>query len=92
MDAKVPQPTFGHDDMKVEVAHVEHHNAGNDKASYVENGGQHVQETEEIVYEPGTAEEKALVRKMDMRLLPILWLMYVFNYLDRTNIGASSPV
>ena len=75
MDAKIPQPTFGHDDMKVEVAHVEHHNV-NEKESYVENGRQHGQETDEIVYVPGTAEEKALVRKMDFRLLPILWLMY----------------
>ncbi|KAJ9092566.1 hypothetical protein QFC21_006797 [Naganishia friedmannii] len=87
MDAKLPQPTFGHDDMKVEVSHVEHQKDFNDKESYVENGRQHGQDTNEIVYVSGTAEEKALVRKMDMRLLPILWLMYVFNYLDRTNIG-----
>lgn len=40
-------------------------------------------------YVPGTAEERALLRKIDLRMLPILWLMYVFNYLDRTNIGVS---
>ncbi|KAJ9112215.1 hypothetical protein QFC22_006299 [Naganishia vaughanmartiniae] len=79
MDAKVPQPTFGHDDLKVEVAHVENHGEKNDQESYVETGRQHGQETDEIVYVPGTAEEKALVRKMDMRLLPILWLMYVMT-------------
>lgn len=38
-------------------------------------------------YVPGTAEEKRLVRKMDIRLMPILWVMYIFNYIDRTNIG-----
>jgi len=38
-------------------------------------------------YTPGTAEEARLVRKIDKRLLPMLWLMYIFNYLDRTNIG-----
>ncbi|WWC69764.1 uncharacterized protein I206_103707 [Kwoniella pini CBS 10737] len=38
-------------------------------------------------YTPNTPEEKRLVRKIDRHLLPMLWLMYVFNYLDRTNIG-----
>ncbi|KAJ9091900.1 hypothetical protein QFC19_008927 [Naganishia cerealis] len=76
MDVKLPQPTFGHDDAKLEVSHVEHRADVNDKESYVENGRQYGQATDEIVYVPGTAEEKALVRKMDFRLLPILWLMY----------------
>ncbi|ORY26990.1 major facilitator superfamily transporter [Naematelia encephala] len=38
-------------------------------------------------YVSGTVEEKNLVRKIDRHILPMLWLMYVFNYLDRTNIG-----
>lgn len=29
------------------------------------------------------AAEKALVRKIDIRLIPILILMYIMNYLDR---------
>ncbi|RJE25139.1 Major Facilitator Superfamily [Aspergillus sclerotialis] len=33
------------------------------------------------------AEEKALVRKVDLFLLPSIWLMYLFSYADRTNIG-----
>ncbi|VDC05700.1 unnamed protein product [Peniophora sp. CBMAI 1063] len=33
--------------------------------------------------------EKALVRKLDMRILPILCLMYLAAYLDRSNIGNS---
>jgi len=37
-------------------------------------------------YVPGTDAEKALVRKIDMRLIPMLWIMYVLNYIDRTNI------
>lgn len=36
-----------------------------------------------------TPEEKRLVRKIDRRLLPMLWVMYIFNYLDRTNVGVS---
>jgi hypothetical protein len=38
-------------------------------------------------YVPGTPEERRLVRKMDLRLMPILWVMYIFNYIDRTNTG-----
>jgi hypothetical protein len=38
-------------------------------------------------YIAGSKEEKDLLRKIDWHLIPILWAMYVFNYLDRTNIG-----
>ncbi|KAJ9119048.1 hypothetical protein QFC22_003539 [Naganishia vaughanmartiniae] len=38
-------------------------------------------------YEPGGAEEKAFIRKLDRRLIPIIWFMYVMSYLDRANIG-----
>ncbi|KAK1138776.1 hypothetical protein N8T08_002007 [Aspergillus melleus] len=33
--------------------------------------------------------EKALVRKIDLRLLPITIIMYILNYLDRNNIAAA---
>lgn len=74
-DVKVAQPTFGHDHEKLEITHAEHRDVGTDDPSFVEKGG-NGQPTLDIVYVPGTAEEKALVRKMDRRLLPILWLMY----------------
>jgi sugar phosphate permease len=32
-------------------------------------------------------EEKALLRKVDMRLIPSVFLMYLLSYLDRSNIG-----
>ena len=32
-------------------------------------------------------EEKKLVRKIDLFLLPTIWLMYLLSYIDRTNIG-----
>lgn len=38
-------------------------------------------------YVPGTDAEKKLLRKIDMRLIPCLWVMYILNYVDRTNIG-----
>lgn len=33
--------------------------------------------------------EMALVRKIDLRLLPMIILMYIMNYLDRNNIAAA---
>ncbi|KAG7094886.1 hypothetical protein E1B28_005693 [Marasmius oreades] len=33
------------------------------------------------------AEEKKLVRKLDRRILPMACLLYLFAYLDRTNLG-----
>ncbi|OBR06348.1 Major facilitator superfamily transporter [Colletotrichum higginsianum IMI 349063] len=42
-------------------------------------------------YVPGTREEKQLVRKIDIFLMPMLWIMYILNYVDRTNILADRP-
>ncbi|RBA09015.1 hypothetical protein FPRO05_07295 [Fusarium proliferatum] len=37
---------------------------------------------------PNAAElEKRIVRKLDMWMLPQLWILYMFNYLNRTNIA-----
>lgn len=33
------------------------------------------------------AKEKRIVRTLDMTLLPQLWILYMFNYLNRTNIA-----
>jgi hypothetical protein len=33
------------------------------------------------------AIEKSLVRKLDLTLVPMVWLLYLFNYLDRNNIA-----
>lgn len=33
--------------------------------------------------------ERALVRKIDLRLLPMIILIYIMNYLDRNNIAAA---
>ncbi|KIM43201.1 hypothetical protein M413DRAFT_398146 [Hebeloma cylindrosporum] len=39
-----------------------------------------------------TPEDKALLRKIDLRLLPILTLLYLLSFLDRTNIGNAKIV
>lgn len=33
------------------------------------------------------AAEKSLVRKLDFTLVPMIWILYMFNYLDRNNIA-----
>ncbi|KAL4254788.1 MFS transporter superfamily protein [Abortiporus biennis] len=35
----------------------------------------------------GTPEEKALLRRLDMRIMPLACILYLFAYLDRTNLG-----
>ncbi|ORY26022.1 MFS transporter [Naematelia encephala] len=38
-------------------------------------------------YVPGSDAEKALVRKIDKRIIPCIWGLYTLSYLDRANIG-----
>lgn len=43
---------------------------------------ENVNGTDEVSFSP--EEEKALVRKIDLTLLPTIWVMYLLSYLDRT--------
>ncbi|KAJ7863090.1 major facilitator superfamily domain-containing protein [Mycena olivaceomarginata] len=44
-------------------------------------------ESQEALDQFDTPEDRALVRKIDLRLIPILTLLYLLSFLDRTNIG-----
>ena len=51
-------------------------------------------ETEVLISDNGPARdpewraaERRLVRKLDMTLLPMAWVLYMFNYLDRNGIA-----
>lgn len=44
----------------------------------------HVEGASSLEMEARSKEEKALVRKMDMFLMPTMWFMYLFSYADRT--------
>ena len=33
---------------------------------------------------PKSAAEKKLVRKIDLHILPCMWMMYLWSYMDRT--------
>jgi hypothetical protein len=35
----------------------------------------------------GSSAEKRLVRKLDWRILPCCWILYLLGFLDRANIG-----
>ncbi|ORX38164.1 major facilitator superfamily domain-containing protein [Kockovaella imperatae] len=38
-------------------------------------------------YSPGSDDERNLVRKIDLRVIPCVWALYTLSYLDRANIG-----
>ncbi|KAK0638944.1 major facilitator superfamily domain-containing protein [Cercophora newfieldiana] len=53
-----------------------------------------VQRDEQLEYAPGPGleqfahlDQKAILRKMDMRLIPMLAILYLLSFLDRGNIG-----
>lgn len=42
----------------------------------------------EVVIDEDTRKmEKRIVRKLDMTLMPVVWILYFFNYMDRNNIA-----
>ena len=43
--------------------------------------------TEISNHDADTVHERALIRKIDLHLLPAIWLMYLLSYIDRANIG-----
>ena len=70
-------PQDNHFSVHPKMSHEEHHL----KNTQSENG----------VVDHETPEwkwsEKSLVRKLDMTLMPMVWILYMFNYLDRNNIA-----
>jgi hypothetical protein len=40
-----------------------------------------------LQWQEGTDAEKRLVRKLDWRILPCCWTLYLLGFLDRANIG-----
>ena len=41
----------------------------------------------QLQWAEGTAAEKKLVRKLDWRILPCCWVLYLLGFLDRANVG-----
>jgi hypothetical protein len=42
---------------------------------------------EAVIDENTRIMEKRIVRKLDMTLMPVVWVLYFFNYMDRNNIA-----
>ncbi|KZT03825.1 MFS general substrate transporter [Laetiporus sulphureus 93-53] len=64
-----------------------------DKAAFtdvVDEKGERVDEIEEVKPQQskiGSPEERRLVKKLDGRIMPIACILYLFAYLDRSNLG-----
>ncbi|KAF9501787.1 MFS general substrate transporter [Pleurotus eryngii] len=56
-------------------------------ASEKESQNSQAQETHSIPTDYDKKQDKKLIRKVDLRLIPILTLLYLLSFLDRTNIG-----
>lgn len=48
---------------------------------------QHFELDAEWQHASSSKAERALVRKLDWRLVPACWLMYLLSNIDRSNIG-----
>jgi hypothetical protein len=60
------------------------HGTNNNEKSAVKNYD-HLKRTSALFQEPKL--EKALVRKLDRHILPLVCILYCFSFLDRVNIG-----
>lgn len=61
---------------------------GTQKDDYLERLGSLRKQEEEGTFEPPSAEEEAkVIRKLDWRLLPLVFLLYTLAVLDRSNLG-----
>ena len=67
-----------HDPEKASSSHAEHPETAPGKEAYVP--------TTDFVY-PTPAEEAAVIRKLDWRLMPIVFILYMLSVLDRSNLG-----
>ncbi|KAJ7764290.1 MFS general substrate transporter [Mycena metata] len=67
---------FGATDVHIEYAKTAERN----EVVYYVDGGRRV-------YVPGSAEERRLVRKIDLHMFTCVSVLYLLNYLDRQNIG-----
>ncbi|CED82688.1 Permease of the major facilitator superfamily [Phaffia rhodozyma] len=78
MDEKTKQETF-------HIEHLESDPKKDPERDYADSDIASV-DRQSVLLER-SEEEKRLVRKIDKRLMPMFWVMYVLNYIDRTNIG-----
>lgn len=78
VNAYNPNGVNGYTDgnSKVATEHLEAHPSNDHKRD--------IEDEAVAEYVPDTPEEKKLVRKIDIHLLPMLWVMYILNYVSTT--------
>jgi hypothetical protein len=64
---------------------LEEEKAGTEERAAAEDIGEMIQvEQRQQTTSERVIEENALVRRVDLVLMPALWFMYLFSYADRT--------
>lgn len=81
---------------KIDRQHTDHvSSVGSIKSSGSSNKGvsSHAQHVAPVTsqFVEGTEEEKRLKRKLDWRILPCTWVLYLLGYLDRANVRYAAP-
>lgn len=74
---KAPENFAHHENLERVASHLQEKTDGRINLNHVEALGLSNQE----------ALQKKIVRRLDMTLLPQLWILYMFNYLNRVNIA-----
>ncbi|KAI9047020.1 hypothetical protein LZ554_009094 [Drepanopeziza brunnea f. sp. 'monogermtubi'] len=80
----------GEQNLESEMANLKSNSALDEKVALEipqRNSGAHSLSSGESFANPTGISEKALVRKLDLKLLPPLTLLYLLSFLDRSNIG-----
>lgn len=95
-DSKVSPKADSKSDKEYEMGAIEHLDSEKHPPPYVQSsptGTVRRATPPELVAamspERRAEAETALVRKIDIRLMPMIVLMYIMNYLDRNNIAAA---
>lgn len=76
-------PSYNMDNHKEAAAELEHY----ENAKLDATNDAQVKSVDAINDPELALKEKRIVRKLDMTLMPMIWLLYLFNYLDRNNIA-----
>lgn len=58
-----------------------------EKANSIDTKAVHASDTDSSRHDTDGASDRALMWKVDIRILPIMFLFYMLSYLDRINIG-----
>lgn len=74
-------------DEKREPAAVEHADRGFDEEKHPMETPSVTAPIEALGIPDWQEKEKLIVRRLDMTLMPMLWVLYLFNYLDRASIS-----